>query len=53
MERRFLGLLAALFAFALLAFPLWAQQEAESANENANEITIPEGTDLSSSCTPA
>ena len=48
MERRFLGLLAALFAFALLAFPLWAQQEAESANENPNEneITIPEGTEF-------
>jgi hypothetical protein len=50
MKRRSLGLLAAGCAFALLALPLWAQQEGENANENenenANEITIPEGTEF-------
>ena len=48
MKRRSLALLAAGCAFALLALPLWAQQEGENANENenANEITIPEGTEF-------
>jgi hypothetical protein len=48
MKRRPLGLLAAGCAFALLALPLWAQQEGENANEtaNENEITIPEGTEF-------
>jgi len=46
MKRRSLVLLAAGCAFALLALPLWAQQEGENANENANEITIPEGTEF-------
>ena len=48
MKRRSLGLLAAGCALALLALPLWAQQEGENANENANEneITIPEGTEF-------
>ena len=48
MDRRFIRLLAAGCAFALLALPLWAQQESESANENANanEMTIPEGTEF-------
>jgi hypothetical protein len=48
MDRRFIRLLAAGCAFALLALPLWAQQETESTNENANEkeITIPEGTEF-------
>jgi hypothetical protein len=48
MKRRSLGLLVAGCAFALLALPLWAQQEGENATENANEneITIPEGTEF-------
>jgi hypothetical protein len=50
MKRRSLGLLLAGCAFALLALPLWAQQEGENATENANanenEITIPEGTEF-------
>jgi len=48
MKRRTLWLLAAGFAWALLALPLWAQQEGENANENenANGITIPEGTEF-------
>jgi hypothetical protein len=48
MKRRTLWLLAAGCAWALLALPLWAQQEGENANENenANEITIPEGTEF-------
>ena len=50
MRRRFLWLLAAECMLALLALPLWAQQEEENANANpdanANEITIPEGTEF-------
>jgi hypothetical protein len=48
MKRRTLWLLAAGCAWALLALPLWAQQEGENANENVNEneITIPEGTEF-------
>jgi hypothetical protein len=48
MKRRSFGLLAAGCAFALLAVPLWAQEEGENANENVNEneITIPEGTEF-------
>lgn len=48
MKRRSLGLLAVGCAFALLSAPLWAQQEAENANEtvNENELTIPEGTEF-------
>ena len=48
MKHRFLWLLALGCAMAFAALPLWAQQEAESANENANEneITIPEGTEF-------
>ena len=48
MKRRSLWLLAAGCALALLAQPLWAQQEAENENENVNEneITIPEGTEF-------
>jgi hypothetical protein len=48
MKRRSRGLLVAGCAFALLALPLWAQQEGENATENANEneITIPEGTEF-------
>ena len=48
MKRKVLGLLAMGCAFVFLAAPLWAQQEAENANEtpNENEITIPEGTEF-------
>jgi hypothetical protein len=46
MRRRLFWLLAAGATLALLALPLWAQQEEENANANANEITIPEGTEF-------
>ena len=48
MKRRSLWLLAAGWSLAFLALPLWAQQESDNTNENANEneITIPEGTEF-------